>query len=118
MIRDFSGISKKTLDAEIRALRSAIDDGTAPRYVSEESVAAIDSVRTVGNIGAHMEADVNHIVPVDADEAQLLIELVEDLLEDWYVERNRRQTRLKNIAAVAEEKKQARKILPSPEQGG
>jgi hypothetical protein len=42
-------------------------------------VEAIDIVRNIGNIGAHMEADINVIVDVDPDEAQTLIELIETL---------------------------------------
>lgn len=34
-------------------------------------------VREIGNIGAHMEADINVIIDVDPDEAQILIDLVE-----------------------------------------
>ena len=42
-------------------------------------------VRKIGNIGAHMEADINVIVDVDRNEAQVLIELAELLFEEWYV---------------------------------
>ncbi|WP_372445280.1 hypothetical protein [Clostridium estertheticum] len=35
---------------------------------------AIDAVRTIGNIGAHMEKDINQIVDVESSEAALLIE--------------------------------------------
>ncbi|MCP1830281.1 hypothetical protein ACVIHH_005106 [Bradyrhizobium sp. USDA 4518] len=33
---------------------------------------AIDAVRIVGNIGAHMEKDVNLIVDIEPGEAQML----------------------------------------------
>ena len=66
MIRDFTGITKKMLVQEIEALRKAVDDGDEnARHVSHESIDAIDAIREVGNIGAHMEADINHIVDVD-----------------------------------------------------
>lgn len=109
MIRDFCGITKKRLIDEITALREAIADGTAPRDVSSDSVEAIDHVRTIGNIGAHMESDVNVIIPVEAEEAQVLIELIEMLFEEWYVERQTRRERLARIAAIASSKK------PKPE---
>lgn len=105
MIRDFCGISDKTLFKEITRLRNAVDEGKAARGVSIESVDAIDQVRSVGNIGAHMEKDIDHIVPIDAGEAQILIDLIEMLFEDWYVERQRRQDRFASIARLAEEKK-------------
>lgn len=115
MIRDFCGISKKTLYSEIKELEAQISAGTADRSISLESVAAIDAVRKVGNIGAHMEADVDHIVPVDAGEAQLLIDLIETLFDEWYVERHRRQQRfgaLSKLAADKDELIAAGKLAP------
>ena len=51
------------LGAEIRELRWRLDDRLdeygAPQGVTKESVDAIDHVRTIGNIGAHMERDAN-----------------------------------------------------------
>jgi hypothetical protein len=70
---------------------------------------AIDGVRKIGNIGAHMEADINQIVEVDPDEAQLLLELVETMIEETYVRRAERQTRLAKVKALATEKEQERK---------
>ena len=66
----------------------------------------IDQVREMGNIGAHMEADISVITDVDPEEAQILIDLVELLFEDWYVARNDRTERLAKIRSIAEEKKQ------------
>lgn len=43
---------------------------------------AIDSLRSVGNIGAHMESDVNVIIDVDPDEAQKLLKLIELLIDN------------------------------------
>ncbi len=105
MVRDFCGVKAGTLFKEIEKLREAVEAGTAPSGVLIDSVDAIDHVRGVGNIGAHMEKDINHIVPVDPDEAQLLIELIESLFEEWYVARNKRNERLEKIKAVAEAKK-------------
>lgn len=105
MIRDFCGISRKTLDQEIKALGKSIEEGNALAGVSVESVKAIDHVRSVSNIGAHMEADINVIVPVDPGEAQALIELIELLFDEWYVARERRKDQLARIEAIAQEKK-------------
>ena len=52
---------------------------------------AIDAVRKVGNIGAHIEKDINVIIDVEPREAELLIGLIEMLLKDWYVVREERQ---------------------------
>lgn len=105
MIRDFTGISRARLVDEINALRRLVDDGNAPAGVSPESVQAIDDVRAIGNIGAHMEKDINVVVDVDPDEAGLLIELTETLFDEWYIERNKRAQRFAKVAALAAEKK-------------
>lgn len=105
MIRDFCKISKKTLDQEIKALRTSLDGVTAPRGVTPESVDGIDHVRSVGNIGAHMEADVNLIVDIEPGEAQMLIELIETLFDEWYVAQHKREQRFASVKAIAEAKR-------------
>jgi hypothetical protein len=64
-----------------------------------------------------MEADINVIVDVDPDEAQVLIELAELLFDEWYVAREQRQQRLQKLGLIAAEKKalQQQKALPAPE---
>lgn len=96
MIRDFWGIKKGRLIDEITELEAKVDPKTWQ---------AIDSVRHVGNIGAHMEKDVNLIIDVEPDEAALLIWLIETLFEEWYVERYERETKMEAIVKIADEKK-------------
>ena len=120
MIRDFAGIALRTLDLEIKALRKACDDGQAPKGVDVETIDAIDHIRSIGNIGAHMEKDIGVIVDVDPDEAQQLIDLIEMLFEEWYIARETRRLRHEKLGVVAAEKQQARlgapqKKLPPPE---
>lgn len=105
MIRDFCNIKKGTLFDEISALREMVQTDKAPKGVSIESVDAIDHVRGVGNIGAHMEKEIDHIVPVDPEEAQLLLELIESLFEEWYIAREKRSNRFSGIKELAETKK-------------
>lgn len=114
IIRDFAQISGKTLYQEIETLKSSIEDGTADRSISEESVEALHAVRGIGNIGAHMEADVNNIIDVDPDEATVLIELIEQLFVDWYGERQKRQDRLARVKEVAAEKNQQKTPKSTP----
>jgi hypothetical protein len=117
MIRDFCGISKGRLIDEIRELRKLVNEEHAPRGVTHESVDAIDHVRSIGNIGAHMESDVNLIIEIDPDEAQALIGLIEMLFVEWYVERKARRDRFVRIAAIgAEKKQQPKKGQAAPEQ--
>jgi len=100
IIRDFWGIKKKRLIDEINELEDKIDSITWD---------AINSVRHVGNIGAHMEEDVNLIIDVEPEEAGLLIWLIETLLTDWYIQRHERQQRMTSLVKLAEKKKQEKK---------
>lgn len=104
MIRDFHGVSGRNLKAEIEA----IEDKVAPLTWQ-----AIDAVRSVGNIGAHMERDIDLIVEVDPGEAAMLIGLIEMLVGDWYVNRHEREQNLKNIVEMGEAKERARKPPPA-----
>lgn len=114
MIRDFCGISKNTLFEEIKELKNRVDGGNSPKGVSEESVDAIDHVRGIGNIGAHMEKDINLIVPVEPEEAQVLIDLIESLFDEWYVAKNKRELRFSRVKALADEKSALKTDLKTP----
>jgi Domain of unknown function (DUF4145) len=114
MIRDFCNISKGRLIDEIKELRERVDSGRAPAAVLPDSVDAIDDVRNIGDIGAHMEADTNVITDVDPDEAHVLIELVELLFSEWYIATENRKKRLRHLKEISGDKKQ-RKNGPIPE---
>ena len=89
MVRDFWGVQdRKSLYDEIDAIRDKVED---------KVFKAIDSVRKIGNIGAHMSKDVNTILTIDPEEAQLLIGLLELLAKEWYLGRYERDARLKEI---------------------
>lgn len=82
MIRDFWEISEGNLFKEITALKDKIP---ASQYQ------AIDALRQLGNIGAHMEKDTNLIIDIEPQEAQYLLKLIELLLQQWYVERHEQE---------------------------
>ena len=109
MIRDFCKISKPTLAKEINTLKGQVDEGKAPRGVSHDTMDAIDHVRSIGNIGAHMEKDINLILDVEPDEAQALINLIELLFKEWYVAKHVREERLRKLGVVVENK-EAKKV--------
>lgn len=67
----------------------------------------------VGNIGAHLERDIDLIVEVDPDEAQLLIGLVETLVRETYIARDARQAQMGDLVALAQAKKQAKQPAPA-----
>jgi hypothetical protein len=106
MIRDYWKVTKPRLVDEIEGIKDKVDGSTW---------AAIDAVRKIGNIGAHMESDINVIVDVDPKEAQLLIGLIEMLVKDWYIARRDREERLKEIIALADQKQDAKKGTPKAE---
>jgi len=95
IIRDFWKISKPRLVDEINALQGKIDASTWN---------AIDAVRSIGNIGAHMEKDINLIIDVDPGEAEVLVKLLETLFKEWYVNRHERDEQMKQIVGIAQAK--------------
>jgi len=100
IIRDFWGVKPGRLVDEIEAIKEKTDGLTWE---------AIDAVRKVGNIGAHMEKDINLIVNVDTNEAELLISLIETLFQDWYVSREEKRKRLERIVGIGSKKADAKK---------
>jgi len=103
IVRDFWIIPKAkrgNLGAELNFIKDRIDD---------DMWKAIQTIRSVGDIGAHMEKDVNYIVDVEPDEAELLIELIETLLDEWYVARKRREDRSEKTRLLGEKKLEQRK---------
>ena len=104
IIRDFWGVKERSLFLEIAALEDKVDSVTWE---------AIDSVRKVGNIGAHMEKDVNVIINVDSEEADLLIWLIETLFEEWYIDKYTREVKMKKIKEIALEKSAQKNVKSS-----
>jgi Domain of unknown function (DUF4145) len=108
MIRDFCRIAKSRLIDEIKELRARVDAGNAPPGVMLETVEAIDHVRSIGNIGAHMEKDIDLVIEVDPGEAQALINLIELLFAEWYVARRQRENRLAMVKQISDQKQAER----------
>lgn len=102
IIRNYWEVKKKRLVDEINEIQEKTDPITWE---------AIDSVRRIGNIGAHMEENIGLILDVDPNEAELLIGLIEILFKDWYIAREKRKRHLRKIidvAGVKEEKEPSR----------
>jgi hypothetical protein len=95
MIRHFWKVKGNNLKEEIEAIKDKVEPLTWD---------AIDSVRNVGNIGAHMEKDINLIIEVGPGEAGLLVWLIEHLVKDWYINRHEREERLRALKAVGDAK--------------
>lgn len=102
MIHDYWKIYEKNLNAEITALKDK---------VSSAQWKALDALRKVGNIGAHMEKDVNLIIDIEPGEAKKLLKLIELLFEKWYIARNDEEALLSDIVGIADEKDAERKTV-------
>lgn len=100
ILRDFWKVKPGNLVAEIKQIEGKIDPLTW---------AAIDATRKIGNIGAHMEKDIGLIIDVEENEADLLINLIEMLFNDFYVVRAAREARLKSIVSVSKKKDEQKK---------
>ena len=99
MIRDFWGIQKSSLFEEIADLKGK---------VTEKQWESIDALRTIGNIGAHMEKDVDRIVDISFEEAVKLKSFVEFLLGQWYVNRQREYQFNSDLTAISSDKQEKR----------
>src|SRR5699024_5890340 len=95
MIRDFWKIGGKNLYEEIQQLEGK---------VTPQQWKAIDGLRKIGNIGAHMESDVNLIIDIDDGEAKKLQKLIEMLLDKWYIARYEEEKLCEEINEISEEK--------------
>jgi len=100
MIRDFWKVNERNLFEEINAIEGKVDPQTWE---------AIQAVRSVGNIGAHMEKDINLIIDVDPNEANALIRLVEILIKDWYIAKHERENALASVIGIGNQKSKERK---------
>ena len=100
MIRDYWGIKKGRLNEEISALKEKIQP---------DLWGAIDGLRQLGNIGAHMEKDVDLIVDIDPGEADKLIKLIELLMKEWYINCEERKKLFEDILEINSEKQLERK---------
>lgn len=100
MICDFWEIKESNLAKAIEKLEGKIP---TPQWK------VIDGVRRIGNIGAHMEKDINLIVDIEPDEAQKLIKLIEHLLEQWYINRHEQEQLYNDIIGIDASKQAERK---------
>jgi len=100
MIRDFWSVKKENLYAEINAIQGK---------VTPTQWKALDGLRKIGNIGAHMEQDVNLIIDIGTDEAKKLLRMIEMLFEKWYIARHDEEALCVDISAIADKKAQQRR---------
>lgn len=103
IIHDVWDIHEKNLNAEITRLRERIPD---------EQWHAIDAVRKMGNIGAHMEQNVDKIIDIETDDVDPMIQLIESLIEDWYIVQRKNKKTYEDLIARGEKKDTLRREHP------
>lgn len=94
MLRDFWQVQPGSLSDEFRQVKGTVDPLTWE---------AIESVRKSGLIGARMESEGAELLDTEPGEAKMLIGLIEMLIEDWYVGREERRKRLKDLRQITGE---------------
>ena len=100
MIRDFWQVKEANLAQEIAAIKPQVGAVTWK---------AIDAVRKLGNIGAHMEKEVDHVIDITPHEAKKLVWLVGILITRWYVESAEEKKQFAKITKIARQKEAQRK---------
>lgn len=96
MIRDYWKEVHPTLHQELMAIKDKCDSALYD---------AMMGIKSIGNIGAHPEQDVNLIVDIEQGEAQALLDLIHVLDQEWYVARAARDARIAKVKALSVDKK-------------
>lgn len=99
IVRDFFDIpvnKRGNLGAELSFVKDRVDPDLWD---------AIQALRGIGDIGAHMDKNVDQIIDVSPDEARLLIELIETLFKDWYGARAKRQRNRAGLMSMLQDKR-------------
>lgn len=97
MIRDFWNIKKDKLIKEIEELEKN-------SKIDEETKRILDIIRKIGNKGAHLEKDVNLIVNIEKEDAKILLNLLEELFQTWYISKHEKEERLKKLEMKLDKK--------------
>ncbi|KIH70048.1 DUF4145 domain-containing protein [Salinicoccus roseus] len=101
MIRDFFEISKSSLNDEI----NSIED-----LVSSDQKSVLHSLRKIGNVGAHLEKDVNLIIDVTSEDAEKLLLVLEYFFNEWYISKHNTELLFSDIQNIDKGIQEQRKI--------
>lgn len=99
MIRDRWIVNERNLYKEIDAISDKVDAKTWE---------AIDALRKIGNIGAHMQKDTSLIIDIEPWEAEKLILLIEVLIKSWYIDVYEREKLFEDIVNIKDSKEKSR----------
>jgi len=92
ILREEYNISEKSLAKEIEIFTKKSD---IPSHITD----AVDAVRQIGNIAAHPSKDLNtgEIVPVEKNEAEWLIEVIEQLFDFVFIQPKKLEKRKQEL---------------------
>ena len=76
--------------------------------VTDKQWESIDALRKIGNIGAHMEKDVDKIIDISFDESIKLKAFVEFLLDQWYINRYKEDRFNLELVSISNDKQEKR----------
>ena len=116
MLMDFCGTKGRNLDEDIKSLKKRVQEGSGPEDVPPESVERLHQMRWMGNIGAHFERGTNEIVDIEGEEPRLLIQMIELLVKQWYVQREQRRNLNQQFDKMVKNKQD--QISASEREGG
>lgn len=100
MINDCFKVSSNILFHQIDEIKDKIDP---------DLYNAIDSLRKIGNIGAHMTKDVNLIIDIEPSEAEKLISLIEWIIKERYIIPHEREELFSEIVEISCQKQSMKK---------
>ncbi len=103
IVRDYFDIpsnKRGNLGAELSFVRDKID---------VDLWDAIQAVRGVGDIGAHMDNNVSEIIEITPKEAKLLLALIETLFKEWYIARAKKTETTSALIALLGDKREVQR---------
>jgi hypothetical protein len=88
VLREKAGVKKANLDQEIKTV---LDEDLLPADLAED----LDAIRTIGNFSAHpvKSTDTGAVVDVEPGEAEWLLDVLEELLEYYFVRPAKREAK-------------------------
>lgn len=105
MIKDFCKISENNLYKTIEKLKKDFESSEVVQGITEESIKALDEIRELGNIGAHLNDNTNLIGRgIEYDDVQALTVIIEILFKDWYIASHNRKQKFSDLRKRVTEK--------------
>ena len=92
MVRDFWAVKKNTLHEELKKIEPSCDP---------DLFHALLGIKSIGNIGAHPEKDINLIIDVEGGEVDALVAVLQILDAEWYIARADRSLRLAAVHSLS-----------------